>query len=66
MVYPGCGPDGASVDPARPVDFDRLLGETAAGNPPLRGIVYLWALETAPAEAGATRSPNRLGGVSQD
>jgi acyl transferase domain-containing protein len=39
------------VNPARSEHFRRLLQKTcAAGQPTLRGIIYLWALDTPPAE----------------
>ncbi|TSC24494.1 type I polyketide synthase [Corallococcus sp. Z5C101001] len=52
------GPEDYRVDPSRPEDFARLLGElTAPGLPPLRGVAYLW-----PADAsGPEPLPQSLG-----
>jgi acyl carrier protein len=47
--YGRLGPRRVGIDPASPQDFIRLLGETG-GEPPLRGVVHLWSLETPPAD----------------
>jgi myxalamid-type polyketide synthase MxaB len=36
------------VNPARPEEFQRLLHEVLANTRPLRGVVYLWGLDSEP------------------
>ncbi len=56
------------VDPERPEDFRRVLGEARGANgKPLRGVVHLWSLDAPDADEGglgALREAQRLGCAS--
>jgi natural product biosynthesis luciferase-like monooxygenase protein len=52
-------PGDQIVDPARPDEMRRLVGEALAGGPPVRGVVHLWSLDAAATDATSLEAIER-------
>ena len=47
----GAGPRPVQAPGTGPGGWERLLAEAVPAEPPLRGVVHLWSLDSAPTDA---------------